>query len=414
MAILTTAFNPSLIIRISSFVIGVVVLLGLITAGVTIAILATKTLVKKTVFQADMKVVIGRYLVYNELDAFFDAQETLHDLIDSLNEKFMLHFHNSCINFIVTSFPTKPQLVELIPDIPNTYDSNRPSIVPLNATIFFNQSYTAAEIRSALISFTRIIDLLSITGERSGHLGYISFQLSSFTDTYPSSLTEDDARKRRSINITITSNINITIPTPSPSPTSGNTNFTSTLTITTSDTTNFTSTSIITTSDTKNPTSTSTITTSPISITSTTDSINSTVEPGASCQFFVQAYLSVTFERYLANDETLIFDSLSAMLQDLTITIENRLTLQFSNSFIKFDALLDSDKPILMPNITTSATNNKTVTITLFGLAYFTQNQTSAAIQDAFTDCTESITLLNLNNQPSSASANFLPSIQFL
>ncbi|CAF1333735.1 unnamed protein product [Adineta steineri] len=294
-------FNPSIPIRVSSIAVGLAVLAAIIGTGVFVAIAIPNVLTDQYVVQADMHLVVDRLIADYELDQFYSAKKTLTDFISSLNDKYSARFPDSCIKLVVTTFSAKPIVFESLPNDFEEKPNGTPSIVTLNATVYFNKNYTYTkdEIRSALINYTQMIYLVDIYGGSSGALGIIDLDKSIFTDTYRTTLTVDDAKKQQDCD-TDDTEINV-VTAPGPLISANQTNPTPTITI-------------------------------------------------SPCQSFVQSYMSITFERTLANNERSVFNSSSSTLQQLDTDLQTRIISRFGDLFVKLDILLFSDTPILITN----------------------------------------------------------------
>ncbi|UJR32261.1 hypothetical protein I4U23_019726 [Adineta vaga] len=324
-----------------------------LTAGVmgsvvvTTVMIIVKTQELPPVYESNIYLVLDRPIAVYELDLFYDPRATLEGFIESLNFEYKSYFSLTCLKLIVTAFKLKPIVLEKLPSPIEQIPKDTPSIVVLNATVFFNQSYTAEEVRAALINYTRIIDLINkYNGKPSGRYATINLAKSIFRATNPSSFKKKDALMQKDVEINMSPQDYVL-----EAISGSNDDF---------------------------------YTTPPIQ--------------KKTCDYFVPAYMSITFERSFPTTEKRQFADLASTLQDLATNVQNRITSKFGTSFIKLDILLFSDQPILFPN-------TQTVLTTVVCRIYLTLNQRATLIEQSLKDDTQSITLLDVANVPSSAIA---------
>ncbi|CAF1331762.1 unnamed protein product [Adineta ricciae] len=316
---------------------------------VAVAFIGKSTPAAKPVFGSDMQVILDRPIAVYELDLFFSPRATLADFIESLNAVFKSDFPGSCIKVVVTAFSVKPIIIT---DTSNPMDQTKrdtPSLVVLNASVYFTEAKTAQQIRTVLTNYTRLIVLINkYSGQPSGRLSTINMQRSTFTDAVPKEITRYRAKELTDITIDDIPSV----PDPVPEPNGAST-------------------------------------TSPSSSART-------------CDHFVPAYMSVTFERSFAAMEQRSFADPVSTLRDLVATVQNRIFSTFGITFVKLDILLFSDSPIFI-----SQTN--TVLTTVICRLYLTSHQHSSLIASSFGTSAQTITLLDTSDNPSSVVAPFSP-----
>ncbi|CAF0918570.1 unnamed protein product [Adineta ricciae] len=321
--------------------------MGVVVAAVVY--IGTSTPTAKPVFESEMQLAIDRPIAVYELDFFFSPRATLADFIESLNAIFNSDFPGSCIKVIVTAFSVKPIMV---PGSSNGMDQTKkdtPALVVLNASAYFTEAKTAQQIRTALTNYTRLIVLINkYSGQPSGRLSTIDMQRSTFTDAVPEEITRYRAKALKDITVDDIPSV----PDPVPEP----------------------------------------------------DGVSTTSPPPSArtCDRFMPAYMSVTFERSFAAMEQLAFVDPVSTLRDLAATVQNKIFSTFSITFVKLEILLFSDSPIFI-----SQTN--TVLTTVICRIFLTSHQHSTLIASSFGASTQYITLLNTFDDSSSALASFSP-----
>ncbi|CAF1021226.1 unnamed protein product [Adineta steineri] len=222
-------FNPNIVIRVTIISVTVGVLIGVVAASIAIAVILPKTFpTTQVIVRADMYVALYRPVASYEQDVLYSRRQTLHDIIDGLNKEFSQAFLKTFINFVVTAFSGKPILLTDTGEKPQ--DEN-PSIVTVNATIYFDANYTGNDILSALKNYSQLITLLTWDGQPSTKLATFSMLYSRCTDTYSDSRRKDVVEELLSIDVTdpTTTPISATATpmtiTPYPSNTSTNATF---------------------------------------------------------------------------------------------------------------------------------------------------------------------------------------------
>ncbi|UJR32391.1 hypothetical protein I4U23_019853 [Adineta vaga] len=337
-------FDPSLALRF--IVIGLTV--GIMASIIVSTIIITqKTQELPPVYESNIHLVLDRSIAVYELDLFYDPRATLEDFIESLNFEYKSYFSLTCLKLIVTAFKLKPIALEKLPSPIEQISKDTPSNVVLNVTVFFNQSYTAEEVRAALINYIRIIYLINkYNGKPSGRFATINLEKSIFTATILSSFKKKDALMQKDVEINMSPQDYVL--------------------------------------ETIQGSSNSFPTSPPVQ--------------EKTCDSFVPAYMSITFERSFPTTEKRQFADLASTLQDLATNVQNRIKSKFGSSFIKLDILLFSDQPILF-------SNTQTVLTTVVCRIYLTSNQRAILIEQSFKDDTQSIALLDVTNVPSSALA---------
>lgn len=334
------AFNSSLTVRITTLLVGLIIISAVIAAGIAVAVITDRVQVTSVVIlvtEANITMAIERQIRPNESADYYDPAQTLEDLDRSLNEKMQQKFSSSAIKSIITGFVDQPILIiekrSSFRDDPSQALKNRSWIVLYNATVYFNRSYTSSQMRSAMEDYQVQITVLAQNGAPSSAMGRISMKYCIFRDTSPTTLTVEAVKQLASISLTRRTTTTTTSVTPVP------------------------------------------------------------------CYSSIQSYLSIIFERRINSNDRLAFFNRSTTLEDLTSNVKSQLQSSFPRQFIQWETPLFSDSPSLTYDATHSQA--QTAMITIVGIASFSQNTSSGSIRAALTNCTQQIGLLDSLNQSS-------------
>ena len=335
-------FNSSLTVRISTLLLGLIIISAVIAAGIAVAVITDRVQVTSVVIvvtEANITMAIERQIRLNETAEYYDPAQTLDDLDRSLNEKMQQNFSGSSIKSIITAFVDQPVLIiekrSSFRDDPSQALKNRSWIVLYNATVYFNRSYTSSQMRLAMEDYQVQITVLTLNGAPSSAMGRISMKYCIFRDTSPTTLTAEAVKLLTSISLTRRRTTTTTSVTPVP------------------------------------------------------------------CSSSIQSYLSIIFERRINSNERLAFFNRSTTLQDFTSNVKSQLQSSFPRQFMQLEIPLFSDSP----SLTYDATNSQvqTAMITLMGIASFSQNTSSESIRTALTNYTQQISLFDSFNRSSTA-----------
>ena len=296
-------FNSSLTVRISTLLVGLIITSLVIAAGIAVAVITDRIQVTSVVIvvtEANITMAIERQILPNETAEYYNPEQTLEDLVRSLNEKMQQNFSSSSIKSIITGFVDQPILIiekrSSFRDDPSQAPKNRSWIVLYNATLYFNRSYTSSQMRLVMEDYQVQITVLAQNGAPSSAMGRISMKYCIFRDTSPTTLTAEAVKQLTSISLRRR--------------------------------------------------------------TTTTTSITPLV-----CSSSIQSYLSIIFERRINSNERLAFFNRSTTLQDLTSNVKSQLQSSFPRQFIQLDIPLLSDSPSLTYDATNSQVQTAMITL---------------------------------------------------
>ncbi|CAF1021166.1 unnamed protein product [Adineta steineri] len=357
-------FNPNTAIRVIVISVSVAVLVSVVAGSIAIGIIARRVWFStQLIVRADIYVALDRLVASNELDELYSRRQTLHDMIDGLNTTFSQAFPKTFFKLVVTAFSGKPILIT---DTEEKPQDDNPSIVTVNATIYFDANYTGNDILSALKNYSQMITLVTVDGQPSTKLATFSMLYSRCTDTYPDPRTKHVVDELLSIDVTdptidTTSATDSTTKTPStpntstnitsatatpmtimPYTSNTNSNATPTFTPLMTITPYMPNTSLNTTSVTETNITTSYTTETTTNTTSDIENGNSTCKP------IFAMNMTLALERSIySNELPQFYDRYNSRL-DLFGSIHEQIEEYFFDQSLTFTMIDISDEPVLI------------------------------------------------------------------